>query len=197
MLRDIIDNDFVYVVLGRDENCVFRCIEVESSLPNFGMARSRLKRKLQELSFTGITIFAQGDREFKGVDLFTPVEADDQLNPQFKHVATHPTFQPARQIMSEMMRTFIDVDGNFVQQFQTQGFDSRVWELYLYAYLREERLFFDREVHAPDYVVTKYGQTVCIEAVIVGAETLQLPGVELDRGLNIPEPAQMRERFRQ
>lgn len=32
--------------------------------------------------------------------------------------------------MSEMMRHFVDVDGNFVQQFQTTAFDSRIWELY-------------------------------------------------------------------
>ena len=32
---------------------------------------------------------------------------------------------------------FPDIDGNFVQEFQTRGFSPRVLELALFAYLRE------------------------------------------------------------
>ncbi len=38
------------------------------------------------------------------------------------------------------MPHFIDIDGNFVQQFQSTGFDSGLWELYLYTYFSEEEL---------------------------------------------------------
>src|SRR5208337_5464021 len=48
------------------------------------------------------------------------------------------------------------------------GFDSRLWELCLYCYLTEEELFLRREYNAPDFMVMKYGETVAIEAVIVG-----------------------------
>jgi hypothetical protein len=75
---------------------------------------------------------------------------------------------PARAVIKELMPHFIDVDGNFVEQFQTRGFDARLWELYLYAYLSEEELFLDRNFPAPDFVVTKYGKSVGIEAVIAG-----------------------------
>jgi len=125
VLRDIIDNDFVYVVLGRDEGGVFRCVDSQASLRSFGMARSRLKQKLQELSFTGKTIFAQGDRDSKGVDLFTPVVPDGKLSPLFKHVATHSTFQSARKILMEMMRSFNDIDeiscSSFKQRIRCSG----------------------------------------------------------------------------
>jgi hypothetical protein len=67
-----------------------------------------------------------------------------------------------------MMPHFTDVDGNFVEQFQSKGFDARLWELYLYAYLSEEELFLDRKFPAPDFVVTKFGKSVGIEAVIAG-----------------------------
>ena len=67
-----------------------------------------------------------------------------------------------------MMPYFIDIDGNFVEQFQSAGFDSRLWELYLNAYLTEEQLFINREHNAPDFIVKKYGKSVAIEAVIVG-----------------------------
>ena len=89
------------------------------------------------------------------------------MHPHFKNFLAYPNWSPAMMIMTEMMRNYVDVDGNFVQQFQSNGFDARLWELYLYAYLKEERLFFDREYSSPDYVVKKFGLTVCIEAMTV------------------------------
>ena len=53
--------------------------------------------------------------------------------------------------MGEMMHYFDDVDGNFVQQFQSDGFNSRFWELYLYALLNELGYGFDRGHSAPDF----------------------------------------------
>lgn len=74
-----------------------------------------------------------------------------------------------------MMPYFIDIDGNFVEQFQSAGFDSRLLELYLNAYLTEEQLFINREHNAPDFIVKKYGKSVAIEAVIVGRRESNLP----------------------
>ena len=50
-----------------------------------------------------------------------------------------------------MMHYFEDVDGNFVQQFQSDGFDARLWELYLYALLNELEYGFDRRYAVPDF----------------------------------------------
>ena len=55
-----------------------------------------------------------------------------------------------------------------LSKFQSAGFDSRLWEVYLNAYLTEEQLFINREHNAPDFIVKKYGKSVAIEAVIVG-----------------------------
>lgn len=35
--------------------------------------------------------------------------------------------------MAAVMRFHEDADGNFIEQFQTTGFDRRLWELYLFA----------------------------------------------------------------
>lgn len=56
------------------------------------------------------------------------------------------------------MPHFVDIDGNFVEQFQSTGFDARLWELYLNTYLNEEQFFFDREYNAPDFIVRKSGK---------------------------------------
>lgn len=169
VLLDTVDNDFAYIILGRDEALRFRCIDLRVSMPNIGMARSRLKVALQKFSQKGKDIFPQGGERHKPIDIFAPVVPEEKMHPQFKSFMGYPNWTPAIGIMKEMMRHFPDIDGNFVQQFQTTGFDARLWELYIYAYLKEERLFFDREYHAPDYVVQKYGHTVCIEAVTVNS----------------------------
>jgi hypothetical protein len=58
---------------------------------------------------------------------------------------------PAHDLLAEMMHYFEDVDGNFVQQFQSTGFDARLWELYLFALFTELGYAFDREHEAPDF----------------------------------------------
>ena len=43
-----------------------------------------------------------------------------------------------------MMRWHEDADGNLIEQFQTSGFDARIWELYLFAALSEAGYGIDR-----------------------------------------------------
>lgn len=164
---DHIDMDFGYVILGRDEVGRFRCIDMRVSFPNENMARSRLKNALRKWSETGKSLFPQDAADKGGIDLFTPIVADEKQHPSFKLMGKHPNWTPAIGVLSEMMKSFVDVDGNFIEQFQTTGFDSRIWELYLYAYLIEERLFVERPKPAPDFMVSRYGQRVYVEAVTV------------------------------
>ncbi len=49
------------------------------------------------------------------------------------------------------MRWYEDVDGNFVEQFQTSAFDARIWELYLFAVLDEAGYLVDRRYPTPDF----------------------------------------------
>jgi hypothetical protein len=71
-------------------------------------------------------------------------------NPSFKILSTSSGHSSTRAIIQEMMPHLKDTDGNFVEQFQTSGFDARLWELYLFAYFREERLLVTRPKPAPD-----------------------------------------------
>jgi hypothetical protein len=60
---------------------------------------------------------------------------------------------------------FHDPDGNFIEQFQTTGFDQRTFELYLFAVVSAAGLDVDRKFEQPDFMVTRDGITVCVEAV--------------------------------
>lgn len=102
------------------------------------------------------------------IDLFTPLVPEDRLHPAFKGLA-HRGFEPARRILADIAATCNDKDGNFVKDFQTTGFDARLWELYLHAYLLSDGFTLDDQKPVPDYNATKATQTIFIEAVTVNA----------------------------
>jgi hypothetical protein len=168
LVRDRTDGDYGYVSLGRDKKQRFRCIDVKVSMTR-NDARRALLASLKEHLEHGVKAFPQGDEadDKAGVDLFTPVVPEEKLNPTFKLFHSSDHWLPARSIMSEMMHHFRDVDGNFVEQFQTGGYDARIWELYLYAALLEEGLFVEKPDPAPDFMVAMGNQRVFIEAVTV------------------------------
>src|ERR1019366_7569371 len=100
------------------------------------------------------------------VDLFTPLVPDEKLNASFKSLV-HRARLPARTSLAAIAATFMDKDGNFVKDFQTTGFDARLWELYLHVYLRSDGFTLDEKKAVPDYIATKAARTVFIEAVTV------------------------------
>lgn len=74
--------------------------------------------------------------------------------------------------MAEEFAFLNDVDGNFVEQFQTTGFDARLWELFLQAYLRNAGFVVTRPRPAPDFLATRDGITCAIEATTANADPL-------------------------
>lgn len=97
-------------------------------------------------------------------DLLTPVVPSFEWHPGFRALLEYAGHGPARRLIRELYSTFVDRDGNFVQQFQTGGFDQRTWELFLYALLRDMGAAFDWSNNAPDFVFTFRGVQLAIEA---------------------------------
>jgi hypothetical protein len=83
-------------------------------------------------------------------DLVVPIEATSR---DFRHIREHPSFTAARRLMDEVFAEFQDVDHSFVREFQTGGFSPRVFELALFAYLKEQGYDLDRSSPAPDFVI--------------------------------------------
>ena len=193
LLLDTIDADYVGVILGRDESGRFRCIDVESSLPTVEDATSWIERTIKWRARNNDKVFPQGGQQDKQLDLFTPLVPFAKLHPGFITLCESEAFAPARRQIAEIMPHFVDVDGNFVEQFQTSGFDARVWELYLYSYIVEEQLFISREHVRPDFMVTKYGKTVAIEATTVGRRTDKPVSFFRPESL-LPDPEEVKRR---
>ena len=112
----------------------------------------------------GLKELTQKARAFMPTDPFVPIVELSKLNPLFQRVGTMEDHSPARGIIKELFRHYTDRDGIFVEQFQTTGFDARIWELYLHAYLTNSELSLLPTV-SPDFLVYKSGEIVAIEAV--------------------------------
>ncbi len=164
LTRDRIDDDFGWVALGRDERMRYRAVEVRASLTR-RVAEASLREALASLEYAPDEEFHQGDTEGPPVDFFRHAVAEDRLHPSFRLLSETQRYTPARGAVAAMMHYHTDVDGNFVQQFQTTGFDARLWELYLFATMTELGYARDETVQVPDFVLTSAFGSLAMEAV--------------------------------
>lgn len=72
--------------------------------------------------------------------------------------------QPAKLLIEEITSNMDDNDGNFIQQFQTTGFNSRLWEIFLFKFLSVNGFSFDNSHNRPDFHVEKNQIDFYIEA---------------------------------
>ncbi len=151
LVRDLPDNDFACYVLGRDAKGRFRAVWIDCSIPTLEGATALLEKKLAEYAQLRPEEFYQGDEVGKPMDLLAPVVEADNQHHNFRDLTSGRGYSPALGLIAEMMHYFEDVDGNFVQQFQSTGFDARLWELYLYALFTELLYGFNREHASPDF----------------------------------------------
>jgi len=100
------------------------------------------------------------------MDLFEDIGiSDGRLHPQYKTLRDSACYAPARGMLSEIQEHFGDPDGNFVEQFQTTGFDARTFELFLYAFFGAQAHTIDRTHKRPDFLITNGGINAAVEAV--------------------------------
>jgi hypothetical protein len=180
---DRFDHDFGWILLGRDQRLRFRGIAVEASLPSFEHALSALDAAMAAHALEPDEYFYQGDEDGPPVDFFIPVVAEARLNLTFRILLEDRRYSPARELIRAMMRFYEDADGNFIEQFQTTGFDPPVWELYLFAAFTELGFAHQPGVAVPDLVLTSPAGRLAVEAT-----TINLP----HRG-QVPQPATLDE----
>ncbi len=113
----------------------------------------------------------QGDEE-RPIDFFAPLVPEARLHPGFVQLTQNRGWAAARTVIEHMMRWYDDVDGNFVEQFQTTGFDPRMWEVYLFATLTESGYVLDRTAPMPDFVALGSGGPIALEATTVNPRVI-------------------------
>lgn len=194
ILIDHADKDFVALILARDEQAKFSCFE-SAAFSSLVDARGWLFRTIKWHTGTGRIVHEQGRESRKPLDLFTPVVSCDRQHTYYQKLVSHQAFSGARKAIAEMMPHYTDVDGNFIQQFQSDGFDARVWELYLFALLKESGFDLDRSHAAPDFTGNLFGYDMSLEAVIVG-RPMGHPVSSLSTMPQLPSPAEIEDKLK-
>ncbi|GHV46043.1 hypothetical protein AGMMS49546_33320 [Spirochaetia bacterium] len=179
VLIDKIDNDFASVLMGRDEGERFRAFNLETSFVKIEDAITWLTNTMKWYTRLGKTVFPQGD-PYKVYKLFETNIPREHQHPSFVHLNNDDTYLPAKKLINNIMPYFIDIDGNFIEQFQTTGFDARVWELYLFSFFIENLFEIDRRYNRPDFILSKFGEKIAVEAVTVGRKGAPQQYIHLD-----------------
>ena len=137
VVRDVHDNDFAGVVFARDRRGRFRAVDLTGFMSTPRRAQVVLRQKMELLAMAPDSEYYQGDEVGTPLDFFTPRAEQSRLHPHFIALTEGEGYSAARGIIEPMMHWYEDPDGNFIEQFQTTGFDARLWELYLFALFRE------------------------------------------------------------
>lgn len=170
IIFDLTDKDFGFIILGRDTRKLFRAIEV---LTNFFAtpeeAIASLAETAEQYENDGLDVYPQDDELEPPTELFQLTIKEEKQHPYFRVLKEEERFEAARNLLKEIAYSFVDVDGNYLQQFQSDGFDSRLWELFLHVYFYSAGFEVDNNHQAPDFCLNKFGYECCVEAVTVGA----------------------------
>jgi hypothetical protein len=116
--------------------------------------------------------------------LFDLVVEHDRVHPNFENLRTSDASEPARRMLDEIYQEFNDPEGNFLEQFQTTGFDQRFFEIYLFAYFKRSGYQVHRTLTNPDFIISRGGVSVAVEATTVNPPT---SGVMADLGRKVGE----------
>ena len=167
VIRDFEDGDYAAMFLARDLKERYRWISITKFFETETEALAAAPEQVEKLFADLDQERKQGDEKGKPVDFFTPVVAAVKLNPDFKTITSLEGYSPTLELIKPMMRWFEDADGNFVEQFQTTGFDARLWELYLFAALVEAGYVFEKSEPMPDFCAKSLRGQICVEATTV------------------------------
>lgn len=181
LILDKADQDYNFVILVRDARRLFRAWNVSCSHPTIEDAEKELAEKIDVLVNDDQDVYVQGDEVKPPHDILLPVVDEANQHEYFRVLANEKRMEAARNLIVEAVYSYIDVDGNYIKEFQTHGFDARLWELFLYIFLYDAGFEFNQDYNAPDYMVSYYGNPFCIEAVTVN------PSQNPDR----PDPEQI------
>lgn len=165
IILDACDSDYAAILLGKDEIGRMRCFDSEASFPSPNDAILWISKQISSLQRHD-EVFPQEDCDSKKkLELFKDIAKKEKQHFNYKTLRDRPEWNSARNLIEKIMPFYTDVDGNFIQQFQSDGFNQRLWELFLFNFFIEEGLDIDRTRNAPDFVVRRDDLVIGIEAV--------------------------------
>jgi len=126
ILQDKIDKDYVAIMLGRDENGKFRAFNLQTEFVDISSSVDWLTNTIKWYTGLNKKVFPQGD-PLKTIKLFETKLPIEKQHPYFVTVNSSDAFIQAKEMINSIMPYFVDIEGNFVEQFHNTGFSARVW----------------------------------------------------------------------
>ncbi|MGA2858227.1 MAG: hypothetical protein ABSE40_15250 [Candidatus Sulfotelmatobacter sp.] len=88
------------------------------------------------------------------MDLFESLVPRERLHKNFSYISESGAHPAARRLLQKTFELLPKPDGNFVLDFQTSGFDARIWELYLAAFFHSVGLSIAQPHDRPDFLLS-------------------------------------------
>ena len=125
---------------------------------------------------------SQSDGSSK-INLFELIVEETKANQGFISLRDLAHYTGARQLMNDLYLRMGDPNGNFIRDFQSYGYHSRIFELSCFAHLESQGFNIDRSHPSPDFLVSIGKERVAIEAATsnpsVGLNTdISLAGID-------------------
>jgi|GEM_PF-2853396 len=114
--------------------------------------------------------------------LFEPMYHEESLGKLFKELLFNNDYLTVRMMLEDIYSDYKDVDGNFIEQFQTNAFNARMLELYFFAYFKSENYQMNRDYQYPDFLIHKDKTKVAIEITTANGEYNKEGGVTINSG---------------
>lgn len=184
VLRELVDGEYQAVFLARDLVERFRWVYGTSFFDTQEAAAAAMVKQAPALLARLDDARCQGDEPRRAVDFFATRVPESRANPSFASLRDLEGYSPARELISAMMRWHDDIDGNYVEQFQSAAFDARLMELYVFALLVENGFTVRHEGAAPDCLANDGMGEIAIEVTTVNptldAQNQPLPPPPID-----------------
>lgn len=167
---DYEDEEYNGIILARDEMGRFRCTDYVTSQKKKDKAEYALRMRIAHVLETVDmdTYGHQGDTTNAPLDLFEVPDTLDKekLHPYFLHLLNDAGKKPARAVLTEIGKWLAPSDPHLVREFQTSGFDQRLWEIYLWAAFKDSFLNIE-QLEAPDFACKGNLADFTVEATTV------------------------------
>lgn len=164
-----ISNSFGYIIYGRDRQNIFRAIDKSNSFyTTANEAEIALEEAIKIYENDGNMKYDIGEENTPVMDIFKPVVSSKDRHDYFDMLLSCELRYPAKRMIQEISYSFVDKDNNLVQEFQGQGFNNRLWEIFLYVLFKKMKFEIDFTNASPDFSLSKYGNPIFVEAVTVG-----------------------------
>ena len=112
-------------------------------------------------------------------DIFEPIVKEERFHPQFRALLNSSFHSEARSLINALYQRMGEPSKAFIRKFQTDNFHSHLFEIACFAYLESAGLKPGRNYSSPDFLASRDGLTLAIEATTANPPISQAADISL------------------